>query len=424
MGCGRRRLVGRQLTNRNQKGGVASGRWCLTVTLLLVTCFGCESGPRGGGTVVRDSAGVRVVESTAATEFQGGNWTITTVPARDLGVVEGASPFVFQYVVGATRLDDGRVIVADAGFGELRCFGPDGDHEWTVGGLGEGPGEFRVLDWVRPFGPDSLVAYDRSLRRLTVFDRNGAVGRTVNVRPAHSALRPTVMGVLADGSLVVRAAPSVTPNTVSPGVNQWEELVLRYTQGGQLVDTIAKVLGSEYLALVVEGRRNLLSRPFGRHSVIAVSFNRVYVAYTGDYTIAEYDFAGTLTRLVRLVAPDRPVTDAHRERYAQEWLTEIATDNERNRIRRLLEVAPFPDALPAFSSILIDADGYLWVEDSRVPAEVRIIYSVFDVDRGLMARVEIPEGLRVYEVGRDYVLGRWQDSLDVAHVRLHELTRR
>lgn len=403
---------------------MASGRWCLTTTLLLVACLACGSGPEGRGTVVRDSAGVRVVESTAATEFPGGNWTVTGVPALDLGVVEGASPFVFQYVVGATRLDDGRVIVADAGFGELRCFSPEGDHAWTAGGLGEGPGEFRVLDWVRPFGPDSLVAYDRSLRRITVFDRNGAVGRTVNVRPPNSALSPTVMGVLADGSLILRAAPHVTPNTVSPGINQWEELVLRYTPHGQLVDTIATVLGSEYLALVVAGRRNILPRPFSPHSVVAVSSDRVYVAYTGDYTIAEYDLAGTLQRLVRLVAPNHPVTAAHRELYAQNWLAETDAESDRSRIRRLLEIAPFPDALPAFSSILIDADGHLWVENYRVPGELRIVYSVFDVDRGLLTTVAVPEGLRVSEVGRDYVLGRWQDSLDVAHVRLHELTRR
>jgi hypothetical protein len=372
---------------------------------------------------VRDSAGVRVVESTAATEVLAGNWTVTSTPALDLGVVEGASPFVFQYIVAATRLDDGRVIVADAGFGELRCFGPEGDHQWTVGGLGEGPGEFRVLDWVRRFGPDSLVAYDRSLDRLTVLDRNGAVGRTVTVRPL-GALRPTVMGVLADGSLIVRAAPSVTPNTVSPGVNQWEEFVLRYTPHGQLADTIATVLGSEYLALVVEGRRNILPRPFGRHSVVVASSDRVYVAYTGDYTIAEYDFAGTLQRLMRLVAPDRPVTATHRDLYAQAWLAQTETESGRSRIRRLLEVTPFPDALPEFASILVDADGRVWVQNYRVPGELRIVYSIFDTDRGLMARIEVPEGLRVYDVGHDYVLGRWQDSLDVAHVRLHELTRR
>jgi hypothetical protein len=37
--------------------------------------------------------------------------------------------------------------------------------------------------------------------------------------------------------------------------------------------------------------------------------------------------------------------------------------------------------------------------------------------------VETPPALRVLEIGRDYVLGVWQDDLDVEHVRMHRLDR-
>jgi hypothetical protein len=37
--------------------------------------------------------------------------------------------------------------------------------------------------------------------------------------------------------------------------------------------------------------------------------------------------------------------------------------------------------------------------------------------------VELPAGLRVLEIGGDYVLGVWNDELDVQHVRLHRLDR-
>jgi hypothetical protein len=38
--------------------------------------------------------------------------------------------------------------------------------------------------------------------------------------------------------------------------------------------------------------------------------------------------------------------------------------------------------------------------------------------------VRLPADLRVLAIGRDHVLGVWQDDLDVQHVRLHRLSGR
>jgi hypothetical protein len=35
----------------------------------------------------------------------------------------------------------------------------------------------------------------------------------------------------------------------------------------------------------------------------------------------------------------------------------------------------------------------------------------------------MPAGLRVDDIGADYVLGVWRDDFDVEHVRLHALRR-
>jgi hypothetical protein len=41
----------------------------------------------------------------------------------------------------------------------------------------------------------------------------------------------------------------------------------------------------------------------------------------------------------------------------------------------------------------------------------------------LLVVVAVPPGFHVYEIGNDYVLGRWRDEWDVEHIRLHQLMK-
>jgi sugar lactone lactonase YvrE len=71
----------------------------------------------------------------------------------------------------------------------------------------------------------------------------------------------------------------------------------------------------------------------------------------------------------------------------------------------------------------VDADGNLWVLDYARPGDDGRHWTVFSADGRALGRVETPPGLRVLEIGRDYVLGVWQDELDVEYVRMHRLER-
>jgi hypothetical protein len=50
-------------------------------------------------------------------------------------------------------------------------------------------------------------------------------------------------------------------------------------------------------------------------------------------------------------------------------------------------------------------------------------WTVFDADGHHLGEVLMPEGLDVHQIGDDFVLGRWIDSLEVEHVRMHELRK-
>lgn len=92
-----------------------------------------------------DSAGIRIIENDRPPDGSRLDWRIGPEPVVTIGKREGEDPYLLNLVRGATRLRDGRIVVANGGSGELRFFDSLDNHLATRGGVGEGPGEFTRL---------------------------------------------------------------------------------------------------------------------------------------------------------------------------------------------------------------------------------------------------------------------------------------
>ncbi len=71
-------------------------------------------------------------------------------------------------------LPDDRFVVLDRISGHLALYDGNGDLVWTVGHLGDGPGEFRQPVAVAPLGPDRLVVWNSDGRLLVFSSADGA----------------------------------------------------------------------------------------------------------------------------------------------------------------------------------------------------------------------------------------------------------
>ena len=69
------------------------------------------------------------------------------------------------------------VFLVNGGDGELIRYDIGSGRTSRIGRRGSGPGEFGRPVWLEPHGPDSLLAYDMSLGRFSVFSRSGDFGR-------------------------------------------------------------------------------------------------------------------------------------------------------------------------------------------------------------------------------------------------------
>ena len=131
----------------------------LVAMVVVGVTSACDGAPRPGSTLaVRDSLGIRIIESLADGRFRS-SWVIGS-KTWTIGELDGEAEYLLSGVRGAMHLPTGEVVIANRGTSELRFYGPDGTHRRTLGREGQGPGEFEYLRALGPCRDDGFVAFD------------------------------------------------------------------------------------------------------------------------------------------------------------------------------------------------------------------------------------------------------------------------
>ncbi len=366
----------------------------------LVACQQDQESPAGLQSEIRDSAGVQIVENPRPADDLRLPWRIGPEPSVSIGALEGAEPYMLYLAWDATRLRDGRIVIANVGTDELRVFDASGTHLATWGGQGEGPGEFTGLWQVEPWPGDSIVAWHAPRFGISVFDAQGNFARTIRlvhdegISPMQR-FRP--QSTKRDGTILAAHSP----------------------EGG---DTVAVQLRDGK----GEVQSSFGTHP-GREPVWASWGDLTVVGNTGRYEVRAFGADGSLARIVRRDHIPRPPTQGDVAAYIEQRVASNirATESEQAQSRRQYQTVPVAEYFPAFESIMRDALDHLWVEEYEVPGEERpgSLWAVFDPEGQVLGFVETPEGLWIFEIGEDYILGRTLDELNVEYVQLWPLER-
>lgn len=410
-------------------------RRLLPLLAALAACAACAENAPGTSALVRDSAGVRIVEYRASTWEVGQEWRISREPLLEIGVDDGPEAYQFFDLKGAVRLSDGRIVAANGGSGELRYFDSEGVFLYSVGGEGEGPGEFRFLNFIGRLPGDSVLTFDPALRRIQIFDASGRFARSLRTEsPWPGMYRPPVpVGVLNARTVV--ATLSNTGVGLKEGLSRWPGILATVDLHTGRVDSIGTVLGTEQIVTLTERGFSMVGYTFGNYSDVAVGTNRIATVTTEAFSADILDSHGVLVAKVRKYAVPIEVTpadvDAHIEETVAKWppgMSDQAIENFRRRVRQ----GPAATYLPLLRSVHVDSEGNLWVEAFPRPGRGDPPFVVLGVDGTLFGEVYLPPGLDrdthatldpLLEIGSDYVLGIWRDEFGVQFVRLYELIK-
>jgi hypothetical protein len=369
---------------------------------------------------VHDSAGIRIV-SNGPLPPDRWVWTVTPTPSLQLGTLDGEPEYQFFRITDAHRFEDGRIVVANRGTHELRFFDADGEHYRSVGGEGDGPGEFQDLRLVRELAGDSLLTFDQRQRRISVFDSTGAFSRSLTPQGLDFY---QVLGALGDGTLLIQEFNLITPDEIAEGSERRDASFRLADRVGTTIETIGPYPGQEMHIIPRESRMITVNAvPFGRGAYAAVAGDRILAGTNDAYSLDVYGQDGTLESIVRLAHDPDPVRPGDFDFLRDEALAGIDSDQFRQMERESWDAMPHHETFPAFESFTGDAAGHFWVRDYLPPDDERSIWTVFDSEGTALGKVETPVDLRVLEIGEDYILGVLRDELDVEWLQLYALNK-
>jgi hypothetical protein len=137
--------------------------------------------------------------------------------------------------------------------------------------------------------------------------------------------------------------------------------------------------------------------------------------------IEVFSSAGRLVRAFGIDRPLREVNDALIESTKAQAVA-VMVASQRERTARMLEEITYPNEVPAFVGIVVDAGGNVWAEEYRATPGPSI-YEVFDPEGGWLGRVTAPDNVRILQVGSDFVLAQRTDENYVDEVLLYRLLR-
>ena len=138
--------------------------------LAVAACTSASDRASGGPRpTVRDSAGVTIVDNTTVDPATVPRWTVDTAPSLRIGTQEGDPAYELGSIGGVQRLPNGMIVVlngqGESAF-EFRFYDSTGKHIVTHGRRGQGPGEYRWINYFGSVGGDTLIGVDFPNARL------------------------------------------------------------------------------------------------------------------------------------------------------------------------------------------------------------------------------------------------------------------
>ena len=395
---------------------------------------------------IQDSAGIRIVENPRPAPGSRLGWRIGTEPVISIGTVEGGDDFQLHRVDDALKLSDGRIIVANGGSHQLLGFDEAGNYLTAWGQKGEGPGDFGGdyggdglgrpgVFWMEPWPGDSLAVchgtFTGGRHVFSIWDTEGHHRRTLNLAdlaPGNDV--PKCRDVLANGTILASVAPFLLSSPAGipeTGLRRSEVDFFLVDAEGSRRPSLGKHPGAAMFWHWEDDPNDsflIMDPPFQPTVLWAAWGEQVIVSPTDLYEIRAYRSDGSLARIVRRDNNVRTPTQADLDSYgAENRSPDPSRRSARNR-NAAIDALPLPESFPAFSAIVVDAPGNLWVREYNLPEdENRVLWTVFDPDGLVQGFIETPEGLEIYEIGADYILGKVMDELGVEYVQVWALDR-
>ncbi len=237
---------------------------------------------------------------------------------------------------------------------EILKYSRDGEFLGRAGRRGEGPGEFMSALDIDAYRGDSLVVFDRSLQRISVWSRDLELGRTTNLLRLSNPWR--MVGAFADGSVAVRANEQFFVRTPTRDT----AYVVLYDAHGMIRDTSSRIPHTISFLAPFGAELRPGEGPFSGQAWFAASEDELFMGSGGDGRIWQWNTASDQVATLAVDCSPASVAKEVIARYKQLRL-ERGSPAEQTARRRFLDQVPFPLSVPVFERLIVSDDGDIWI---------------------------------------------------------------
>ncbi|QXD16777.1 6-bladed beta-propeller [Rhodocaloribacter litoris] len=338
----------------------------------------------------------------------------TLVPEPLFRLGEEEDDLIFGYIAGALLDGQGRLLVADWDAGTIHVFEADGRPAGQIGQKGEGPGEFQMISSLTLGPNDSLYVHDRALRRISVFDSEGAFVRSITVQAEGRTVPGDLLGAVPEG-LLVRYAHVFTPRDDQQSKSLTFVHLIGY-DGTRRPDTLLVSPDIERIVLREGGSIHVRTKPFGRGARIqAEPGGALWYGWTERLALERIDWrTGTRRTVITYDLPPQPVSRAERD--------SLLRDEDLVRMLNATGVS-LPEYKPAFSTFVLGPGGTVWVRLTPEHGAGTVPWLVFNAEGAVRAAVRLPVNVWIQDIGADRIVGADRTRAQVVVYRLPEALR-
>jgi hypothetical protein len=143
---------------------------------------------------------------------------------------------------------------------------------------------------------------------------------------------------------------------------------------------------------------------------------RIYAGDGAAFSVDVFDASGDRFRIIRQAGEAPAISRRALRARRNERLRIAEADGRRADVAYLLAAVPESRTYPAYQSLFVDVEGYLWAE-TFVDG-----WAIFDADGSWLGNLHLG-GVSPLEIGSDYILAVETDRLDVQRIVLLALDR-
>ena len=320
-----------------------------------------------------------------------------------LGDEAAGDTVLFSRITHLAVNSRGEIIVEEARRPSIRVFNSEGVYVSDIGGVGQGPGEYRYT-WGVVVGPaDSVYVWEVYTDRVMVYDpQDFSFVRHVTVEDDGIEGAVGIIGIGEAGWIMpIQARPFQPGDDGKMAVHEDTDFEIRKVDldGNYGQEIIATVRDNEMIYHVFEesGGFTIHGVPYARNAAWAMGPNdMLYYGWGDAIQISVANVDGSIQTRIHHEHDPVFITDAETEAAAQEMV------NEQHE--KLLAARGPHKTKPAFETFVVDEAGNIWVKLSSIENATTADWLILDIESDVVGIAALPINvtLKMIRNGRAY----------------------